>query len=534
MVFVVDDLGAWLVGLLADASLKKLTTLVLGSDQERALRHAAKAAVERTAGQLAPSDDEQAQQLATAVGKVFRDPAPDAAVVRQATLLEALQAGIAGKLALLDVPDIAGAKQSSAQLPGVPGGMLAETLAGNLVREIMVRGSQGGPLAPLADQLNHDVTHLQGQRLEGMLAQLAGQVTVLAQAGSGARPPRKPMRLAPRPVFLAGREELLAELGNRLAGDEGARPRMAALYGLGGAGKTSVALEYAHRQLGGVGVAWQLPAENPTVLAAGFGELAAQLDAADRGDPVASVHSVLAASPEPWLLVFDNAPGPSVARFVPPDGPGQVLITSRNPIWPPGQALEVPVLETEVAAKFLAGRTGDTDRRAALELAGELGGLPLALEQAAAYVQASGDSLTGYLASFRQRRADLLGRGEPTGYPLTVATTWRLAFENLQQAAPRAAGLLRLLAFCAPEAVPLRLLLQPRPGLAGRLGDQVAPVLAPLLDDPLAAGDAIAALRRYSLISPPADGSVSVHRLVQAVTADQMPDGLAWQWRQAG
>ena len=141
--------------------------------------------------------------------------------------------------------------------------MLAETLAGHLVREIMVRGSQGGPLAPLADQLNHDVTHLQGQRLEGMLAQLADQVTALAQAGSGPKAPRKPVRLAPRPVFLAGREELLAELGNRLAGDEGAGPRMVALYGLGGAGKTSVALEYAHRQLGEVGVAWQLRRRGP-------------------------------------------------------------------------------------------------------------------------------------------------------------------------------------------------------------------------------------------------------------------------------
>ena len=114
-----------------------------------------------------------------------------------------------------------------------------------------------------------------------------------------------------------------------------------------------------------------------------------------------------------------------------------------------------------------------------------------------------------------------------------MATTWRLAFEDLQQAAPGAAGLLRLLAFCAPEAIPLRLLLQPRPGLAERLGDEVAPVLAPLLEDPLAAGDAIAALRRYSLVSPAAGGSVSVHRLVQAVTADQMPADLARQWRQA-
>ena len=218
---------------------------------------------------------------------------------------------------------------------------------------------------------------------------------------------------------------------------------------------------------------------------------------------------------------------------MPPAGPGRVLITSRNQIWPPGQALDVPVLDSEVAAEFLVSRTGDTDRRAALELAGELGGLPLALEQAAAYVQASGDSLTGYLASFRQRRADLLGRGEPTGYPQTVATTWRLAFEDVQQAAPGAAGLLRLLAFYAPEAIPLWMLLQPSPGLAGQLAPEVAPVLAPLLDDELAAGDAIAALRRYSLISLPADGSVSVHRLVQAVTVDQMPAELAEAWQRA-
>ena len=530
MVFVADDLMAWLMGRLADAGFKKLTTLVLGTEQQRALREVAAAAIERTAEQLAPSGGEQAEQLARAIGKVFRDPAPDAAVAGQATLLEALQAGIAGKLAVLDDPDITGVGQSSA----VQGRVLADTLAGHLVQEIMVRGSRGGPLAPLADQLNHDVTHLQGRRLEGMLGRLADQVTALAQAGTGPKPSRKPMRLAPRPVFLAGREELLAELANRMAGDEGARPRMVALYGLGGAGKTSVALEYAHRQLGEVGVAWQLGAEDPAVLANGFGELAAQLDAADRGDPVASVHSVLADSPAPWLLVFDNAPDrASVAPFVPPAGPGRVLITSRNQIWPPGQSLDVPVLDPQVAAEFLGNRTGDPDRQAAGELADVLGGLPLALEQAAAYVQATGNSLAGYLASFRRRRADLLVRGEPTGYPHTVATTWTLAFRDLAQAAPGAAGLLRLLAFCAPEAIPLRLLLQPRPDLAGQLGDQVTPVLVPLLEDELAAGDAAAALRRYSLVTPAGGGSVSVHRLVQAITRDQLSAEAADQWEQA-
>ena len=111
------------------------------------------------------------------------------------------------------------------------------------------------------------------------------------------------LRVAPRPVFLAGREALLAELDARLAGD-GSGPRVAVLYGLGGAGKTSVAVEYAHRHLAEVEVCWQFAAEDPAVLAAEFGVLAAQLgarEAADARDPVASVHGALArARPGGW------------------------------------------------------------------------------------------------------------------------------------------------------------------------------------------------------------------------------------------
>jgi hypothetical protein len=347
----------------------------------------------------------------------------------------------------------------------------------------------------------------------------------------------QPVRLASRPPLLAGREELLAELDTRLWGGDSSAPQMVVLCGLGGAGKTSVAVEYAYRHLAEVGVAWQFAAEDPTVLAAGFGELAAQLgarDVLDTRDPVASAQRVLAVFPAKWLLVFDNAPDrASVEAFLPPAGRGQVLITSQNQNWPRGQALQVPVLSTEVAAGFLVDRTGDPDQQAAEELAEELGRLPLALEQAAAYLQATGVSLAGYLAWFRQRKPDLLGRGEPTGYRGTVATTWALAFTRLEHAAPGAPGLLRLLAGCAPEAIPLRLLLQPRPELTGRLSPQVAAVLVPLLEDELAAKDAIAGLRRYSLISPAIDGSVSVHRLVQVVTAAQMPTGLAEAWRNA-
>jgi hypothetical protein len=346
-----------------------------------------------------------------------------------------------------------------------------------------------------------------------------------------------PVSLTFRPSYLAGREELLAGLDARFAAGEDRWPKVVALCGLGGAGKTSVAVEYAHRHLAETGLTWQFSAEDPTVLAAEFSRLAAQLgawDVLDVRDPVASVHAVLAAFQAGWLLVFDNAPDQaSVRRFLPPAGHGRVLITSQSALWPPGQAVDVPVLDVQVAGGFLVNRTGDPDMRAAAELARELGGLPLALEQAAAYLQAVGGSLGGYLGSFRARRADMLARGEPAGYSKTVATTWALAFDRLQQSEPGAAGLLRLLACFAAEAVPLPLLLQSRPGLNDTLGPDVAPVLTPLLDDPLAAGDAIAALRQYSLVTLVRDGLVSVHRLVQAVTIDQLPVGLAAAWREA-
>ena len=397
-----------------------------------------------------------------------------------------------------------------------------------------VRAGEFGDLRGLVQQLSTGV-QAELDKLQAKLAELEKAQAERAKEPAAAGRGGLVVRLAPRPPFLAGREDLLAELDARLGGGDGGEPRVVALHGLAGAGKTSVALAYAHNHLTPGGITWQFAAEDPAVLAAEFTELAAALGAQERArDPVVAVHGALAGSAAGWMLVFDNAAGPeAVEAFVPAIGSGRVLITSRNALWPPGQGLEVPVLDLQVAADFLAARTGDADRQATAALAEAVGGLPLALEQAAAYAQATGNSLAAYLALFHKRRADLLDRGQPARYGGTVATTWALAFSQLEGSDPGAAGLLRLLAFCAPDAVPLRLLLQPRPGLAEQLSPEVAGVLVPLLDDELAAGDAVAALRRYSLARPAGDGLVSVHRLVQAVTADQIPEGLRDGWRQA-
>lgn len=167
VVFVADDLGAWLVGLLADAGRKKLTTFVLGTDQQRALRMAAKAAVQLTAAELCPEDGKRAEELAMVISQVFCEPAPAVPLARHETVLEALHAGVAVQLAVLDDAGLTGTGQSSAAVLGVSGVMLAEKLTGHLLREIVAAAVRGGLLAPLASQLNHEVTHLRLKRLEG-------------------------------------------------------------------------------------------------------------------------------------------------------------------------------------------------------------------------------------------------------------------------------------------------------------------------------------------------------------------------------
>ena len=141
------------------------------------------------------------------ISEVFRDPVPAAPPAGPVMLLEGLQAGIAGQLAVLDDAGLTGTGQSSADVLGVPSTVLADRLTGHLVREIIVRGSGGGPLAPLADQFNHELTRLhgqlQGQRIEGMLARLADQVRdVLPRPDSGVTVAGRPLGEVTDPFVL--------------------------------------------------------------------------------------------------------------------------------------------------------------------------------------------------------------------------------------------------------------------------------------------------------------------------------------------
>src|SRR2546421_11112811 len=146
-------------------------------------------------------------------------------------------------------------------------------------------------------------------------------------------------------------------------------------------------------------------------------------------------------------------------------------------------------------------------------------GLPLALDQVGAYLQETGAPLSAYLGLYEKRRADLLARRGrlPPGHPETVATTWSLSFQQVEQANPAAAELLRLCAFLAPDGIPEELLSQS----TADLGE----VLGPAAADEYLLNEAIEVLRRYSLVRRNAETKLlSVHRLVQGVLIDAMKE----------
>jgi tetratricopeptide (TPR) repeat protein len=159
-------------------------------------------------------------------------------------------------------------------------------------------------------------------------------------------------------------------------------------------------------------------------------------------------------------------------------------------------------------------RTGDSNREAATRLAKALGRLPLALEQAAAYVTTERLGLARYLELFEERRSEL-ALGKPLAYQGTVDATYTLALEQLRAANPAAGQLLELCALLAPDEIPLPLLLS-RPQLLPRS-------LAKAAADSLQRGEVVGVLYRQGLLTRDTAGTARMHRIVQAVALSNLP-----------
>ncbi|HEU5378618.1 MAG TPA: tetratricopeptide repeat protein [Ktedonobacteraceae bacterium] len=347
-----------------------------------------------------------------------------------------------------------------------------------------------------------------------------------------------------RNPFFAGREEELTHLHEQLQQSSSAAIGQAqAISGLGGVGKTQVALEYAYRHRQEYRAVLWVHAGTLETLNASYSELARQLDLPEKDarEQEIVIQAICAwlRTHDRWLLMLDNLDDPSIlfppdeqgqqphpSPFLPTQHDGYLLITTRAADLTTlglgmSHAYNLEVLSPEQGGQLLLSRAGwlnrasEQERETARQLAEELGGLALALDQAGAYLAETSISLTDYLSLFRQRSYDLLKQHRGQDYPHAVATTWDLSFQRVELRSPAAAELLRFCAFLAPDAIPEELFTKN----ASHLGK----ILASAATDPLRFNEAIATLRAHSLLTrDPVAHTLSVHRLVQAILRNRL------------
>jgi len=356
-----------------------------------------------------------------------------------------------------------------------------------------------------------------------------------------------------RNPFFTGREQILQHLHEQLSTNTGeVMLRAAALQGLGGIGKTATALEYAYRFAQYYAATFWIEAETTESINASFLRIAEQLslpelEKADLSQIITAVQRWLSDHRD-WLLIWDNVEDLEVlTRALPPTREGSLLLTTRRQaLGTLAQGIELSSMTPEEGLFFLLRRAkvlpkeascGDLyelrekmpeESMAAQELVAVLGGLPLALDQAGAYVEETPCSLQDYLALYQVRRAELLSRrGEPAiDHPASVVTTWSLSFEQVERANGTAADLLRLCAFLHPDVIPEELLRQGTEFLGERLAAGEA--------DAFQFHEALRVLSTYSLLKHQVqECTLSIHRLVQAVLIEGMSEEERemWQWR---
>jgi hypothetical protein len=281
-----------------------------------------------------------------------------------------------------------------------------------------------------------------------------------------------------RNPFFAAQEAILTQLRTALTVNKTAaltqRATPQAISGLGGIGKTQIALEYAYRYGQEYQAVLWAQADSREALVLAYSKLASPLDlpekdVTDKSVVVEAVKQWLATHNH-WLLILDNADEIAlVDDFLPEVVPGHVSLTTRAQAHGTlAQGLAVQEMKPVKGALLLLRRAKvlavdaaleqapEADRTAALKLAKELGGLPLALDQAGAYIEETGCGIEGYIQRYqRQRTTHLKRRGKlVTDHPEPVATTWLLSFTKVEEVNRAAADLLRLCAFMHPDAIP--------------------------------------------------------------------------------
>lgn len=354
-----------------------------------------------------------------------------------------------------------------------------------------------------------------------------------------------------RNLYFTGREKVLQCLHKALiSGKDGGSQRIRAVTGLGGIGKTQIAIEFAYRYANEYdAVLWvrsesQALASSRETMRASFATLVKVLELPNQ-ENLNQVQARKAVTNwlknhDHWLLIFDNVDDITLVReLLPHPYSGAVLLTTCFQNADPHiKYLEVEKMSRSEGVQFLLRCTSSdeeekreehlsfSERDAIYTLCEVMDGLPLALAQAGAYIKMSPCSFHEYIALYNKDRERFLAdRGvHVPEHPEAVAKTWDLSFQRIKRENPAAAELLRLCAFLAPDAIPEKLIVW---GTA-----YCTMHLQKLADSEKALRDAIKTLYSYSLVQRDTTTQMlMIHRLVQAVLIDAMPIEARNEWK---
>jgi hypothetical protein len=383
---------------------------------------------------------------------------------------------------------------------------------------------------PFDRAVSVDVSAVEETLARNRLLTALGQTPPSREASARAPEPRSSGRfpgtipriftVPQRNDMFTGRAEMLEDLRDRFStGAPELQPQV--LFGLGGVGKTQIAIEYAHRFAADYDLVHWIPAEQPGLMRAALARLAPMLDLPQSSDQTADLNAVLQAlrTADPrrrWLLIFDNIDDPeTLAEMLPAHGHGHVLITSRTPNHSRRTSTEVTVFKRDQSVTLLRRRSQGLALPDADKVAELLGDLPLAIEQAGAWLAVTGAPVETYLHLLETQLSKVLSQESPD-YPRTAAATWLVSLNRLREQRPAAARLMELCACFASEPIPTRLLLR----------EPVTSMLAefdPELRDPMLLAQVFQEVARYSLARVDSvHSTIEVHRLVQVVIREQL------------